>query len=144
MPRSWPRSLRDIPPIWRRRGVVALGLVALLFAAWGAIVALRTPTGTIIVENLPDDAEVLVDGNAITLNHGDETVTIEALPTGKHRIQVTRDGRPSWTNDVTIEFAGQKVPVRYVLPFGEVAENKAAQKKEYQPPKNGAWSICFP
>ena len=82
---------------------------------------LRTPTGTILVENVPEGVEGLVDGQKITLKRDGDEVTIEAVPKGEHQLKLTRDGKVIWTNDVTIEFAGHQVPVRYSPGFAELA-----------------------
>ena len=47
----------------------ALALLAFLVALWaGGAFRLKTQDGTIVVENLPADAEVFVDGEKVALN----------------------------------------------------------------------------
>ena len=100
---------RRIPPAWRWPGLVGLLLLAFLFCVWGITVLVRTPTGTIVIENVPEGVEVLVDNGAVRLKRDRDEVTIEAVPQGQHTLKITRDGHESWSKEVTIEFAGQQV-----------------------------------
>ena len=97
-------------------------MLPFLFGAWGISVLVRTPTGTILVANVPDGVEVLVDEEAVTLSHGRDTVTIAAVAKGEHMLKITRDGRAIWSKDVTIEFAGQEVKASY-SPFAKTPAN---------------------
>jgi hypothetical protein len=105
--------LAKYPPVWRWSGLAGLLLFSFVFGAWGISVLLRTPTGTIIIENVPEGADVLVDDGEVTLKGDADKVTIEAVPKGEHALRITRDGRTIWTKKATIEFAGQEVPVKY-------------------------------
>ena len=46
---------------------VAVGVLLLgLFAAWmGGVFKVKTPDGVIVLENVPKDSDILVDGNKI-------------------------------------------------------------------------------
>ncbi len=105
-------AARRVPPIWRWAGIALAGFV---LAVWAAVIALRTPTGTIVVERVPADAEVLVDGQAVTLKRTGEEVTIAAVTQGDHRLRLSRDGVDLWTNDISIRFAGEEVRVRHTV-----------------------------
>ncbi len=111
--RRRPTSYRKWPPVWQWTGIVALGLFAAFFGMWGVVVLLRTPTGTIVIENVPADAQVLVDGSTVTLSRDGDKVTIEPVTKGEHRVKLVRNERTFWFKDVTIEFAGQQVPVTF-------------------------------
>jgi hypothetical protein len=116
-PRPRPMSFRQWPPAWRWAGIAGLGLLTGFCALWGVIVLLRTPTGTIVIANVPADAQVQIDGEAVTLSHGGDRdgdkVTIEAVSKGEHRIKLVRNDRTFWSNDVAIQFAGQQVAVKF-------------------------------
>src|SRR5208282_1737263 len=54
------------PWVWPSVGVGVLVLG--LFAAWlGGVIRVKTPEGVIVLENVPKDAEVFVDGRRVTL-----------------------------------------------------------------------------
>jgi serine/threonine protein kinase len=89
-------------------------LLAMLFAAWLAgVFSLRTPEGTIIIENVPHDAEILVDGHTITVSRAGEVVTIDAVSEGEHRLKLVQGNKAIWTSDVTVTVGGQPVRARY-------------------------------
>ncbi len=129
---------------WNRRNglLIAAGVLALLLGIWGTTILFRTPAGTVVVENAPADAEVLVDGNQVTITrHGEngDVVTIAAVPQGEHRLKLARDGRTIWANDIKIDFAGQQISTRYIPPLGETAPApvpSSSAAKKYESPKN--------
>ena len=78
----------------------------------------RTPNGTIVVENVPDGAEVLVDDElAVTVTRNGESVTVSAVKGGPHRLRVVRDGKELLaTDEVVVTLGGEPVRVRVPLP----------------------------
>lgn len=111
--RSLVQAWQNFPPHVRWPSIVALGLAGFLFALWGISVLLRTPQGTILVENVPEDAQVLVDGEVVSVKRDRDLVTIEAVKKGEHTLKITRDGKSFWTQDVTIDFAGDQFKATY-------------------------------
>jgi hypothetical protein len=94
---QWPRW------VW---SAVALGVLMLgLFAAWmGGVFKVKTPDGVIVLENVPKDSEILVDGNNITftLPGGGKPVKIRAVP-GQHKVEVKKDGFQTFGEVVTVK-----------------------------------------
>jgi formylglycine-generating enzyme required for sulfatase activity/serine/threonine protein kinase len=92
-------------------GVLSFGL----FAAWmGGVFRLKTAEGVIVLENVPKDSEILVDGNRITFTwpSGGKPVEIRAVP-GQHRVEVSKEGFKRFGQDVTIKADGlEEVTVR--------------------------------
>ena len=100
--------------IWTRAVIAASMFLALAMGAWAlGVFTLRTPAGTIIVENLPGDVDVQVDGNQATFTHGDDAVSITAVEQGEHHLKFLRDGKEIWTSDAKIDFGGHEVHVAY-------------------------------
>ncbi len=123
------QALAKIPPAWRWPGLVGLLSLAFLFGVWGITVLVRTPTGTIVIENVPDGAEVLVDGQTIALKDADDQVTVEAVRKGEHTLKITRDGHEIWAEDVTIKFAGDEVKITYPKFGSEDRDEKSPGKR---------------
>ncbi len=108
--------------IWTRAVIAASMFLALAMGAWAlGVFTLRTPAGTIIIENLPDDVDVHIDGSQATLTHGDDAVRITAVEMGSHHLQLLRDGKDIWTSDAMIEVGGQVVRVKYIASANETA-----------------------
>jgi serine/threonine protein kinase len=87
-------------------GVMMLGL----FAAWvGGAFKAGTPTGMIILENVPVDSDILVDGNqeALPRRGGGEPLEIRAVP-GQHRIEVKKAGFGTFATEVTVTAGGSE------------------------------------
>ena len=102
---------------WLIGGGIGLGvgvLLLALLATWASgVFKVKTKDGTIVLENLPADAEVLVDGETITLKAGDgKTITITAGK--KHQLQVKKDGFKVFGKEVEIE-AGDRRTIRVRL-----------------------------
>ncbi len=81
-------------------GLLLLGLVV----AWGALVLrVKTAKGTIVLENVPADAVVEIDGDRITVTPTvGEPLKIEA-PAGKHGLVVRRGDLVLLVESVTLE-----------------------------------------
>jgi serine/threonine protein kinase len=97
---------------YRRRLVLAgLGVLLLaLFGMWaGGVFKLTTKDGTIVLYNLPPDAEVSVDGQRVTVRSADGiTFEVRTDPVKKHRLEVKKDGFKVFGREVEIEAGGRK------------------------------------
>jgi WD40 repeat protein len=115
---------RPAPAPRRKEWAIVTGLAAWLLlglAAWWSAGALRvkTPDGTIVVEGLPADAEVLVDGNTVAVKLADDGkgITIQAAP-GRRTLEIKAAGFKLLTRDVTLA-SGERKPIRIRLePLG--------------------------
>jgi serine/threonine protein kinase len=115
--RSRPRraARRPLSPwVWLAGGGMGLlGLVlavALLFAA--GVFKVKTKAGMVVLENVPADAEVEVEGQTVTLTRNGDVVTLTALPEGPHRLRVVHAGTEIWSSDVTVKLGGDPVRLR--------------------------------
>jgi serine/threonine protein kinase len=110
---QWWGSRKRPPWFWP---VVGGGAAALLlvvvFAALG-VLKVRTSDGTILIENVPADAKVLVDGSEVKLTRADDTVTIGAVGQGTHELRVEKNGVKVWAKTIDIAFAGERVTARF-------------------------------
>jgi serine/threonine protein kinase/WD40 repeat protein/cyclophilin family peptidyl-prolyl cis-trans isomerase len=98
-PKAKSRKLR----LWA--GVaVALLLVGLLGAWAGGVFKVKTKDGTIVLENVPADAEVAVDGEAVTLKASDGKAFEISVSAGKkHQLQVKKEGFKVFGQEVEID-----------------------------------------
>lgn len=121
-----PSAKDDIPAEARNTGsrkralrwmVVALGLLsaAALIPLAAVVFQVRTPDGTIVLEQVPDGAEVFVDGRRIDVRlPGDkETVRVEAPP-GKRELKITKGGFQAFTKQITL-LAGKTETIKVSL-----------------------------
>jgi formylglycine-generating enzyme required for sulfatase activity len=96
---------------WKRPGTIAVAVgaaVALVMLA-GIILAVRTPDGTIVLENLPDDAEVTVDGSKVTLKSSDGmTFEVRVDPGKEHRLEVKVGDVRVFGENVEVAAGGRK------------------------------------
>ncbi len=118
-----PRKRRPV-----RFGIAALLLCGLLIGL-GAFGVLRVPTGegTIVLENVPADAEVLVDGNRVTVKWTGHAGVIEIqAPAGKRTLEIQAAGFKMETREVTFA-AGERKPLSIRLePLARPAAKSAA------------------
>ena len=80
--RALMQSIAKLPPAGRWSAIVGLVALALVCGAWGISLLFRTSTGTITIENVPNDATVSVDGNQVTLTRDGDEVTVAAGAAG--------------------------------------------------------------
>jgi hypothetical protein len=87
-------------------GVSFLG-IAITCAIW--VLTIRTKDGTIVLENVPENALVEIDGNRITVSaHRKLPLKIQVQP-GKHSVLVTRGDERLLGESVTLESGKQRV-----------------------------------
>jgi predicted esterase len=91
-------------------GGVSLALLLVLVALWEAgVLRVKTKYGTVVLENLPADAEVWIDGGTVTVNSSDGKVFEVCVEPGeKHRLQVKKDGFKMFGEEVEIDAGGRK------------------------------------
>jgi tRNA A-37 threonylcarbamoyl transferase component Bud32 len=95
-------------------GIAAAFLALFGVGGWAVgLFSVRTPFGTIIVENAPTDADVRVDNQTVTVQRGSDTVTITGLKQGPHHLKIVRDGHELWSDDVTVRMGDQPVRVKF-------------------------------
>jgi formylglycine-generating enzyme required for sulfatase activity/serine/threonine protein kinase len=98
-PRPWN------PWVWSS---VAVGVLILsVFAAWmGVVFKVKTSDGKgmIVLENVPKDSEILVDGDKITFAWPGvgKPLEIRAVP-GQHKVEVKKDGFATFGEVVTVK-----------------------------------------
>ena len=63
----------------------------------------KTEDGTVVLENLPADAEVVVDGRAVTVSRGGEQATVRLAKGGPHRLKVLLGGREVYADDLSVD-----------------------------------------
>jgi serine/threonine protein kinase len=89
-----------------------------LIGLWAAGVLqfkVTTKDGVIVLENLPENAVVLLDGEKVTLkaSNGND-VEISVAPGKKHQLQISRNGFKAFVKEVEID-AGDRQPIRVYL-----------------------------
>src|SRR5262249_14850604 len=107
-------AARAVEPARRPPGVwvaaSAGGLMLGLFASWlGGVFKVKTPEGLIVLENVPKDAEILVDGGKISFTWpgGGSPVEIRAVP-GQRKIEVTKVGFTTFVKELTLKANGSE------------------------------------
>ncbi len=130
IPKGKPAKKRRRPILAAVAGCLLLAALALLLAT-GAF-RVRTKDGVIVLENVPADAEVLVDGDKVTMKlaAGGKLIEIQALP-GKRTLEIRAAGFKIETQEVTLA-AGERKPIGIRLEPLAVAPPK---KKDESAPK---------
>jgi serine/threonine protein kinase/WD40 repeat protein len=106
-PKAKPRKLR------RWAGVAVTLLLIGLVSAWASgLFKGKTKDGTIVLENVPADAEVQVEGQTVTLTRNGKVVTVSAVAEGPHKLKVVLGGREVWSSDVTVKLGGNPVRLK--------------------------------
>ena len=104
-PRPWSTTVEKLsrfgPRVWwAAAGVLLLGLVV---ASAAVVLRVKTANGTIVLENVPENAVVEVDGDRITVTPTvGEPLKIDA-PAGKHGLVVRRGNLVLLVESVTLE-----------------------------------------
>jgi hypothetical protein len=110
------RPLRPSPSGRRTVALVALLASALTLSALlvpgAALIRARLAEGTVVVENVPDDAEVEVDGSKVTVRRHGESVTVTVTSAGTHELRVTQRGVEILASDVVVKVGGEPIRLR--------------------------------
>ncbi|MFO0910501.1 MAG: family 16 glycoside hydrolase [Isosphaeraceae bacterium] len=113
-PLTSPVAPATTQPPWFWPAVAGGALVLfLLIAMFSGILRFRTTDGTLVVENPPEGAEVLIDGASQTLEikGTGEPVSIRIAP-GKHQVEVRKGDVVLKGEEVTIETGGKPTVIR--------------------------------
>ena len=130
-------------PLWVWSSLVVGVLMLGLFAVWlGRVFNVKPPDGMIVLDDIPRDSEILVDGNNIPFTWpGDgKRVKIRVVP-GQHRVEVSKGGFRTFGQDVTIKGGGSEEVTVHLEPFvvhrprkkvAKVPQEKAGHKPQGQ------------
>jgi serine/threonine protein kinase len=112
--------------------LVGLCVALVLVGLWaGGVFKVKTPDGTIVLENLPPDADVTVDGDMVTVKASDgKLFEVRVAPGKKHRLEVKKDGFKVFGEEVEIDAGGRKSVVVRLEPV-------AAEKEKWVSMFNG-------
>lgn len=104
-------------PVWAWP-VGVLGLLGVVLAGLlvGAMIKVKSKHGTVVLENLPPDAEVVVDGKTVTVTRNREAATISLTESGPHRVTVVQGGQVINSSEVTVTIGGEPVHVQVEQP----------------------------
>jgi serine/threonine protein kinase len=139
-----PRMSGISTRVWISAGVAA----SLLAVAWlsllaGGVLRVKTKQGTIVLDNLPADAEVLVDGEEVTLKLSDgKPIVVGITPGKKHRLEVKKEGFKVFGEEVEIDAGGQQavvVRLERIAPAAPAPAKDAAANKNRFAPLDPAW-----
>ncbi len=113
-------------------GAVASLLLLGLLALWASgVFKVKTKDGTIVLEGLPDDAEVVVDGAKVAIQQAGESKPIEiSVAPGKRKLVIKRAGFKIETQETTVS-AGERKPITVRLEPLAVAPDR--------PPLSAPW-----
>jgi formylglycine-generating enzyme required for sulfatase activity len=146
------RPAAKLPAAWWKRPLVLAGggvgaaLLLLAVGLWAAgLLRVKTNDGTIVLEDLSPDAEVLVDGQQVTVTWAGGAQAQVSVRPGTRQLVVTKDGVKVVGEQIAIEEGDRKVisakwepPAKAEAPPARPAPDKPAA--DAKPPatfKNG-------
>ncbi len=99
-------------PRWLWPAVAAGVMLVGLIAVWATVVLkMKTANGWLVFENLPEQADVLVDGENVTVHLQRRRSGYEfSVTAGKRTVLVKQDGLELAGEDVSVE-AGKRIPI---------------------------------
>ncbi len=121
---------------WTAAGVLLLGLI--VAGALAMVIRITTRDGRIVLENVPEQAQVFVDGEKVTVQWPGGGGPVEiTVPAGRHGIQVRQDGFLTFGEEVTVQ-SGEKSDLRVRLAgAGTPGKNDEAKGSASGPPNGG-------
>ena len=134
--RAAPPSPPSVQPLSKKwllgAGAACVGLLTLIVLVgavglWaGGVFKVKTKDGTIVLENLPPDADVMVDGGTVRVQSSDgKTLEIRVdASKQKHRIEVKKDGFKVFGDEVEVDAGGRKSVVVRLEPDGRAGPPK--------------------
>jgi serine/threonine protein kinase/Leucine-rich repeat (LRR) protein len=144
-PRVLGISAASSKKVWIIAGVAgSLLVVGLLSLLAGGVLRVKTKQGTIVLDNLPADAEVLVDGEVVTLKLSDGKPLVVGITPGKrHWLEVKKEGFKVFGEEVEIDAGDQRAVAVRLERIGAPAEptpaGDAAANKNRLVPLDPAW-----
>jgi serine/threonine protein kinase len=108
-------------------GAAAAVLLLALVGLWlGGVFKVKTKQGTIVLENVPADAEVIVEDGEVTFKSSDgKTVEIRLTAGKKHPLAVKKDGVTIFGQEVEIDAGGRRsITVHWEPPAPPRAEDQ--------------------
>lgn len=125
-------------------GALCAGLVLALGA--GAF-KVKTKDGTIVLENLPDDAEVFVDGERATVTWGDGKKAEIHVKPGTRKVEVKKDGFTVIGEEVAIKDGKRRILTaklsQVAPPLEEKGKQPAGGKGKEPPVENDGYVSLF-
>jgi WD40 repeat protein/serine/threonine protein kinase len=121
---------------WIGAAATAAVLVTSLLLLWaGGVIKIKTADGTIVLDNLGPDAEVLVDGEraVVTWGDGDKQAEIRVKP-GTHEVEVKKGGLVIAGRKLTVKEGGREVFTVQHLSGGEGSVAKSPPERSPVPP----------
>ena len=129
-----PRASSDVRPPWLIPAI-STGVLALCLIVAMVIISLMTKNGTILIKNLPEDAEVFVDGDKFTIKLVDGGLYEVTIPVGKRGVEVRLNGLKVYGEEVTVEAGkGKEIVVGYKPPEAVAATPPAPMPDVSTPP----------
>jgi len=106
---AWTSAVETLSKLGPRAWWAAAGVLLLALVAWMLVLRVKTSNGMIELVNLPEDAQVLVDGEevAVTWPGGGKPALVTVTP-GKHKILVKKDGLEISGDEVTVQAEGRE------------------------------------
>lgn len=109
-------------------GAIASGILAAsLICAWAAgILRLKTQSGVLVIENVPEDASLFIDGDRITARWPGGGAPLEvSVPQGNHGVIVKKDAFTTFGDVVTVEANGRQSIRVSLVPVSRIATSVA-------------------
>jgi formylglycine-generating enzyme required for sulfatase activity/serine/threonine protein kinase len=121
-------------PPWRRPSVAIGALFVGLLLTLGVVILIKTANGTIELVGLPNDAEVFVDGEkvSVTRTGGEKPALITVTP-GTRKIRVKTDQFETSGDEVTVRawsketFTVRLIPLPESIPTKVVSDDRTAR-----------------
>lgn len=104
---------RRLFPAWMWPALAACAAFALLVGlVAGGVFKVKTRDGVIVLEGLPADADVLVDGETVTVSRNGDVARVSVNKGGPHKLKVVQNGKDVYASDLTVNVGGDPVRVR--------------------------------
>jgi hypothetical protein len=126
--------VRRPPWVW---AAVATGVLLFgLLAAWLGVFKVKTPDGVIVLKDVPQDAEIFVDGDKVTLAWpgSGKPFEIRTVP-GDHKVEVKKDGFRAFGETVRVKM--DKSP-EVTVQLEPLVVNRPPQEKQTEVGAKGA------
>jgi len=98
-------------------GAIACLLVGFAILVAAGVLKVQTKDGTIVLENLPADSVVLIDGDTVKVTSDGKTFEIRVPADKKHRLEVKKDGFKMFGSEIEVEIDGRKSVAVHLEPI---------------------------